>query len=167
MDFEILPALLAGWAAGAAMTAAMIVMRRSGQTEMDMVLMQGAMFTDDQRRARVLGAVLHLVLMAGLVFGTVYAGLFTLLTVASDNAWWVGALLGVGHGLLAGMVMVLMPRMHPRMERGPAAEPTAGALLLKSPGLFARNYGAATPVGLVLAHALYGSVIGIVYASLT
>jgi hypothetical protein len=170
MEFEFLPAILAGLAGGIVMTTAMVMMRKAGKTEMDMALMQGAMFTGDRSRAKVLGAFSHLVMFSALILGTVYAALFAAFDVSSDNAWWIGALLGVPHGILAGIMMGMMPKMHPRM----AEEDTPigvggsqdGALLLKPPGLFAKNYGSATPVGMLMAHVLYGLIVGLVYSLL-
>jgi hypothetical protein len=101
----------------------------------------------------------------------VYAALFALFDVDSSNAWWIGALFGVAHGLMAGVMMGMMPKMHPRMGESDDApdrghESSDGSLLLKPPGVFAKNYGTATPVGIVMAHVIYGLVTGLVYGLL-
>jgi hypothetical protein len=74
--------------------------------------------------------------------------------------WWLGALLGVTHALVAGTLLVpLLPTIHPRMatERaGPESKTT-----LEPPGLMSLNYGWSTPLVTVAAHAVYGAVLGI------
>jgi hypothetical protein len=42
----------------------------------------------------------------------------------------------------------------------------AGEVRLIEPGLFARNYGPMTPVGLVAGHVVYGAVLALVYGPL-
>jgi hypothetical protein len=173
MEFEFWPAVVAGFTGGAVMSLLMAMMRRAGKTEMDMGLIEGAMFSGDRSTAKGIGEMMHLVVFSALIIGSVYAALFAWLDVSEGNAWWVGALLGVVHGLIAGMVMAMMPAMHPRMPGGvetsaaQAADGTAGGtLLLKPPGLFAKNYGAATPAGVVMVHVAYGLVVGLVYGLL-
>jgi hypothetical protein len=172
MDFQFWPAVVAGFAGGAVMTVVMMMMHKSGKTEMDMALIEGAMFTGDRDKAKPLGLMMHLVVMSALVIGSVYALLFAVFDVDSSNAWWVGALFGVAHGLLAGVMMAMMPKLHPRMadsadsdDRG-RHESSDGSLLLKPPGVFAKNYGKATPGGLLMVHVLYGLVTGLVYGLL-
>jgi hypothetical protein len=89
--------------------------------------------------------------------------------VESGNAWWVGAVIGIAHGLLAGIAMAMLPAMHPRMHAGatPVLAAASGSPVeLAPPGFFAQNYGAATPPGVVLAHVIYGLIVGLVYALL-
>jgi hypothetical protein len=172
MDFQFWPAVVAGFAGGAVMTVVMTMMRKSGKTEMDMALIEGTMFTGDRDKAKALGAMMHLVVMSALVIGSVYAALFALFDVDSSNAWWIGALFGVVHGLMAGVMMGMMPKMHPRMRESDESsdlgrhEGSDGSLLLKPPGVFAKNYGKATPVGIVMVHVIYGLVTGLVYGLL-
>jgi hypothetical protein len=172
MDFQFWPAVVAGFAGGAVMTVVMTMMRKSGKTEMDMALIEGTMFTGDRDKAKTLGTMMHLIVMSALVIGSVYAALFALFDVDSSNAWWIGALFGVAHGLLAGVMMGMMPKMHPRMADSAEAsdrgrhEDSDGSLLLKPPGVFAKNYGKATPVGVVMVHVIYGLVTGLVYGLL-
>ncbi|MFP8904966.1 hypothetical protein [Streptomyces atacamensis] len=167
MGFEFWPAVVAGFAGGLVMSAMMVMMRKAGKTEMDMALLQGAMFTGDRGKARAIGLFTHLVMMSALVFGTLYALLFALFDTSAGNAWWVGALIGVVHGLVAGMSMAMMPAVHPRMRAEAAVGPGAAhSLELGPPGPFARNYGSATPPGVMVAHVMYGLVVGLVYALL-
>ena len=168
MGYEFWPAVLAGLAGGLVMTAMMIAMQKAGKTTMDMVLIEGSMFTGDRGKAKAIGLMMHLVVMGALVIGSIYALLFAWLDVDSGNAWWVGAVIGLAHGLLAGVAMAMMPAMHPRMHAGATTAPAAAGspVELEPPGMFAKNYGAATPPGLVMAHVVYGLIVGLVYALL-
>lgn len=167
MTYEFWPAVIAGLVAGVVMTMLMTMMRKAGKTEMDMALLQGTMFTGDRGKARGIGLFSHVVMMSAIVFGSIYALLFMVLDVAAGSAWWVGAVIGVVHGMVAGMAMAMMPAMHPRMRASADATIGGGAssgVELDPPGFFARNYGAATPAGLVMAHLIYGLLVGLVYA---
>jgi hypothetical protein len=162
MGFEFWPAVLAGLCGGIVMSILMGLMRVAGKTEMNMMYMQGTMMTAKRGPAMAIGAITHLVVLSGVVIGSVYALLFSWLEISSGNAWWVGAILGVVHGVLGGLAMTMMPAIHPRMGTTGAG----GGITLKSPGPFGRNYGRATPPGLLMTHILYGLVLGGVYGML-
>jgi hypothetical protein len=76
--------------------------------------------------------------------------------------WWFGALIGVMQGVIVVVAFLpLLPGVHPRMVsdfRGP--EPTR---LLEPPGFLATNYGRMTPVVTIIAHAIYGAILGTFY----
>ena len=78
------------------------------------------------------------------------------------GAWWLGALIGLVHALFVLLVgLPMLPGLHPRMaseQRGPT--PTRQ---LEPPGFFALNYGRRTPLSVVLAHLLYGGILGASY----
>jgi hypothetical protein len=62
--------------------------------------------------------------------------------------------------LTAGMR--LMPGFHPRMaseQKGPTVTPQ-----LEPPGFLALNYGYQTPASVLLAHLVYGAILGTFYA---
>jgi hypothetical protein len=149
-----------GWAvfglvATTGLTAVMIVAQLAGLTRFDLPLMLGTLVTEDPDRARVAGFFIHLGM--GQVFGLFYAAAFAALDAAS---WWLGGLLGLGHGAVALAVIVpLLPGMHPRMA-SERAGPSSTAVL-EPPGLFALNYGAQTPAVAAAAHVAYGIVLGL------
>lgn len=170
MEFNIWAGMLGGLLGTIAMTALMRISIAMGATNMPpMPLIQGAMFTDDPSRAKKIGMFTHMLLMGTIVFGTVYAAIFAALGTAG---WLSGLVIGGVHGVIAGLFMKMMGRTHPRMEA--AAEFIAGeswrhdssGLRIARPGLFGKNYGGMTPMGLVMAHAVYGLVLGAVYAAL-
>jgi hypothetical protein len=57
--------------------------------------------------------------------------------------------------------MVLLPALHPRMaseQKGPTV-----TRQLEPPGFMALNYGYQTPLSVVLAHLIYGGILGAFY----
>ena len=76
--------------------------------------------------------------------------------------WWLGALLGILHVAVALTVLLpLLPGVHPRMA-SPRAGPASTAVL-EPPGLLALNYGVQTPAVAVVAHVVYGIVLGLLF----
>jgi uncharacterized membrane protein YagU involved in acid resistance len=150
----------AGWAlfgliATGALTAVMIAAQLAGLTRLDLPLVLGTVVTEDPDRARVAGFFIHLV--AGQAFALGYAATFALLGQAS---WWLGALLGALHVAVALMViMPVLPGVHPRMASHRAGP--ASTAVLEPPGLLALNYGVQTPAVTVVAHLVYGAVLGL------
>jgi hypothetical protein len=115
------------------------------------------MFTGDRDRAGVLGFAGHV------LFGWLFALLYALAFESWGRAtWWLGATIGLVHGLAVLVaLMPVLPGLHPRMaseQRGP--EPTRA---LEPPGFLALNYGRRTPLVALVAHVVYGGVIGAFY----
>lgn len=171
MEFNFLAGLVAGFVGTLAMSVLMRAGSAMGMTSMPpMSLIQGAMMTDDPERAKRIGMVTHVLVMGTVVFGTVYAAVFSAVGSAS---WLAGLVVGLVHGIVAGAVgMPMMGSMHPRMQGaaaftgGTAWTAEGGALRIEEPGLFGRNYGPMTPVGLVMGHLVYGLVVALVYSAL-
>jgi hypothetical protein len=149
--------LLWGFAATVALTTVLLAGQAFGLTRIDMPFIVGTMFTLNRDRAKVVGFAVHIV--NGWLFAFVYALFFENLHLAT---WWLGAILGLLQGTVIVLaVLPLLPGVHPRMVsdfRGP--EPTR---LLEPPGYLAMNYGRLTPVITLVAHALYGTIIGAFY----
>jgi hypothetical protein len=126
-----------------------------GWTRMDIPLLLGTMLTSDRDRASLFGYTLHFV--NGLIFSAGYAFVFW----ATGHAGWLfGAALGVVHAAFAGTALVnlLLPAVHPRMgSRWTDAEETP---ILEPPGFMLMNYGRRTMLGTIVAHVLYGAIIG-------
>jgi len=150
--------LLWGFVATIVLTTLTIAGQSLGLTRIDIPFIVGTMFTADRDRAKVIGSVVHL--LNGWVFALVYALFFENVRIAT---WWFGALIGVVQGVVVVVaVLPLLPGVHPRMVsdfRGP--EPTR---LLEPPGFLATNYGRSTPVIIIIAHAIYGAILGAFYA---
>jgi hypothetical protein len=124
-------------------------------TRMDLPFLLGTAVTSDRGRAKALGFVLHF--LAGLLFALAYALGFQVL---GTSGWLLGASFGLIHALFAGsaLVNVLLPIVHPRMGSPMSAFSTSARL--EPPGFMMLNYGAATPVVVVLAHLAYGAIVG-------
>ncbi|HET7343959.1 MAG TPA: hypothetical protein VFL90_21020 [Methylomirabilota bacterium] len=148
-------ALLGGFAGTLVLTTALTAASELRMTRMDIPFLLGTALTDDRSRARVAGYFLHFV--TGLVFALLYFAAFVVLGRAN---WLIGAGFGIIHGLFAGttLVNVLLPVVHPRM--GTPTSAADSTPLLEPPGFMLLNYGRATPVVTLLAHAVYGAIIG-------
>ncbi len=168
MTFQVVPALLAGFVATVVMTAMMTLAGKMGLTQMPpMTLVTGSMMTDDPERARRLGIMAHYILMGTVVFGLIYAGLFSAFGSASVLT---GLIIGAVHGVIVGaMAMPMMPAMHPRMVDSPLGGTVTtggGTVTLSKPGFFGANWGGMTPIGLLIGHLVYGLVAALVYTAL-
>lgn len=150
----------AGWAvfgvaATAALTALLIAAQMAGLTRLDIPLLLGTIVTEDPDRARVAGFFLHLGF--GQMFALGYALGFAVLGIAT---WWLGALFGLLHVAIALTVIIpLLPGVHPRLASERAGPETR--TVLEPPGMLALNYGRETPLVSVVAHIMYGIVLGL------
>ena len=149
--------LLWGFAATLILTTVMAASKPLGLTRMDLPFLLGTLFTSNRNKAPLYGFLTHLFI--GWLFAFIYAvafksaGLFT---------WWFGLAVGFVHGafvLSAGLQLIAV--FHPRMAQ-PYQGPTP-TRQLEPPGFFALNYGRGTPVVTMLAHLIYGGVLGIFY----
>lgn len=143
-----------GFVATVVLTGLMSGSHGLGLTRMSLPYMLGTMFTSDRDRARLAGSLVHIV--NGWLFALIYAAAFE---SWRRTTWWLGALIGLVHGtfvLVAGVSII--PSLHPRMaseQQGPT--PTRQ---LEPPGFMALNYGRRTPIAVLLAHLVYGAILG-------
>lgn len=143
-----------GFVATIVLTTLMSAAQGLGLSRMSIPLMLGTMVTPDRDRAPMLGFLIHLV--NGWGFAVVYALAFESWGRAS---WWLGAGIGLVHALAVLIaVMPVLPGFHPRMaseRRGP--DPTRA---LEPPGFLALHYGHRTPAVTIMAHVVYGAILG-------
>jgi len=147
------------WGFGA--TVVLTTVLRAGQalavTRIDLPFILGSMVVVDRDRAKVVGYVLHLV--NGWLFALIYAAAFH---SSGESGLLFGMLIGLVHGTFVTVVaMPLLPAFHPRMaseDWGP--DPTKQ---LEPPGNFALNYGISTPALTLVAHIIYGGILGFFY----
>lgn len=146
--------LLWGFVATMTLTGLMAGAQELGITRMDITFMLGMMFTPNRDRARIFGFLVHL--LNGWLFALAYWAIFRSL---GEATWWIGGLLGIAHALVVLVVLMpILPGLHPRMASdfdGP--EPTPA---LEPPGVFALNYGYRSPVVALVAHLIYGMLLG-------
>jgi uncharacterized membrane protein YagU involved in acid resistance len=152
--------LIWGFAGTVILTTVLAGSQGFGLTRMNIPYLLGTIFTSNRDRAKVYGVLLHV--LNGWAFSLVYvaafhaAGLFT---------WWFGAAVGLVHGVFV-LVVVLpaLPGMHPRMAseiRGPTV-----VRQLEPPGFLGTNYGIQTPISGLVAHLIFGAVLGYFYTPL-
>jgi hypothetical protein len=128
-----------------------------GLSRINFPFMLGTMFTPNRDRAKLIGFGVHF--LNGWIFASVYAAAFESWRRAT---WWLGGAIGLVHALYVLLAaMPALPAMHPRMaseQEGPT--PTRQ---LEPPGFMALNYGRRTPITVILAHLLYGAILGAFY----
>jgi hypothetical protein len=150
-------ALLWGFVSTVFLTGTLAGSQGLGLTRINIPYLLGTMATPDRDRAKLVGFILHFI--NGWVFSFVYVAAFQSWQSAT---WWLGAGIGLVHALFVLVAgMPLLPAVHPRManeQRGPT--PTRQ---LEPPGFLALHYGHGTPISIVLAHLLYGAILGAFY----
>ena len=134
------------------------VLRASSElrlTRIDLPFLLGTIVTADRQRAKLIGYLLHFLI--GSAFSLAYYVGFVGLGRAG---WLLGAAFGVIHGVFAmtALVNVLLPAIHPRM--GSPLSSVDSTALLEAPGFLMLNYGRATPIVTLIAHAVYGAMVG-------
>ena len=121
---------------------------------MNLPYMLGTLFTPDRDRAKLYGFLVHLGM--GWLFSFIYVLIFESMGAVS---WWRGVLIGILHGLFMLIVLMsLLPGLHPRMaseQFGPNFQ-----RMLEPPGFLALNYGIQTPIAVLLAHVVFGAILG-------
>jgi uncharacterized membrane protein YagU involved in acid resistance len=126
-------------------------------TRMSLPYMLGVMFTPNRDRAKLAGFGVHLV--NGWIFSLLYVAIFHAWQGAT---WWGGAAIGTAHAAFVLTVgMRLLPELHPRMaseQQGPTV-----MRQLEPPGFLALNYGYQTPISVLVAHLIYGIILGLFY----
>jgi uncharacterized membrane protein YagU involved in acid resistance len=149
--------LVWGFAGTVVLTALMSASQGFGLTRMNLPYLLGTMVTPDRDRAKLYGILIHL--FNGWVFSLVYVAAFY---AWGGPTWWKGVTIGLVHAFFVLAVgMPTMPGLHPRMAsetRGPTV-----VRQLEPPGFFGMNYGLRTPISIVVAHALFGFILGALY----
>jgi hypothetical protein len=151
---QLLLIILWGFIATAALSVVMFGSQRLGYSRLSLPFLIGTMFTAERSGAMAAGFVLYL--LGGWLFAFVYSFMFA--SIGRAGAL-LGALLGAVHGLALLMILLtVLPYLHPRMatpHEGPDVR-----RMLEPPGFLGLNYGYRTPLSTVLAHAVYGAILG-------
>jgi hypothetical protein len=154
LSVQILHVLLWGLIATAAMSGVQFGSQRLGYSRLSVPFIIGTMFTGERAAANVAGMVFYL--LGGWLFAFIYYFIFASL---ERGGWLLGALVGLAHGfILLVAFLPLLPYMHPRMASeydGPNYRRR-----LQPPGFLALNYGYRTPLATLIAHLIYGVILG-------
>lgn len=146
-----------GFMATLALTSIMSLSQWFRLSRMGIPFMLGTVFTSNRDRAHAVGFVLHL--LAGWGFAFLYALVFETTGTAT---WWAGTLVGASHGVVVLTVLApLAPYIHPRMAT--ESEGPSTTRMLEPPGHWALHYGRRTPMVILVAHTIYGLIMGSFY----
>ncbi|HKI98126.1 MAG TPA: DUF6789 family protein [bacterium] len=141
----ILQTVLAGLIATGVMTAALYAIHWRGFAEADMLRALGSIVTRNETNAMPLGIVLHF--LSGIVFAFLYVIVWSTLPVAEFQHYvLLGLISGFAHGLVVSFVLVILVAEHHPLPRFQQA-------------------GIGVAVAHLLAHVIYGLLIGIVAGS--
>jgi hypothetical protein len=155
-SFDAGTALFAGVLGGLAFLVVVTMGRSIGMTRMNLLEVLGTMLAPNARGATVYGLGLMAHLMASAAFGLGHAGLLHALDVTSvgQAAAW-DLVIGTVHGAIVLLVLpMILTAMHPLVRKQ----------AMEAPGVALTGFGRGTPLGSLMAHVVFGLVVGAVYA---
>ena len=146
--------MLWGFASTVVLTSILAGSQGLGLTRMNIPYLLGTIFTPSRDKAKFVGFFLHFA--NGWMFSLLYVAAFHVLGKAT---WWWGALIGLVQAIFVlTMLMPILPAMHPRManeQYGPTV-----VRQLEPPGFLGLHYGIRTPISVVIAHVVFGAILG-------
>src|ERR1051325_5439457 len=149
--------LLWGFASTVVLTSILAGSQGIGMTRMNIPYLLGTIFTPNRDRAKFIGFFFHF--LNGWIFSLIYVAAFHALGIAT---WWFGAVIGLVQAtFVLTMLMPILPAMHPRManeQYGPTV-----VRQLEPPGFLALHYGWRTPIFVLIAHVIFGALLGAVF----
>jgi uncharacterized membrane protein YagU involved in acid resistance len=150
--------LLWGFASTVVLTSILAGSQGIGMTRMNVPYLLGTIFTPDRDRAKLIGIFLHFV--NGWIFSLIYVFTFQVL---GRSTWWFGALIGfVQAGFVLAVALPALPALHPRVaneQYGPTV-----VRQLEPPGFLGLHYGIRTPISVLIAHVIFGAILGGFYS---
>jgi uncharacterized membrane protein YagU involved in acid resistance len=149
--------LLWGFAGTVVLTSILAGSQGIGMTRMNIPYLLGTILTPDRDRAKFIGFFLHFA--NGWIFSLVYVAAFEIL---HKTTWWFGAVIGLVQAVFVlTMALPILPALHPRManeQYGPTV-----VRQLEPPGFLGLHYGIRTPISVLIAHAIFGAILGAFY----
>ncbi len=142
------------------------------QMKMNPLLLLGTMVAPVGAAAYGVGLMAHAMMSIG--FGLLHGGLNNAVGVTSAGQGAAyGALFGLGHALVVGVALGMMPMIYSRLRssRGRLVPAFAGGNatpdeeLLDPPGFFGMNYPLMTVMGFFMLHVLFGVIVGALYGA--
>lgn len=147
MQPQIRRAILAGLVGTAALTLVLAWGPTIGAPPLNLPLWDGTFFTLNLGLALVFGYLIHFAI--GVALALLYQK--RVLPRLTGEGWQRGALFGAGiWGILMIVGLPLFDWLDPLVENG----------LMVSPGVFALGLGTAAPVMMLMAHLVYGALVG-------
>lgn len=145
--------LLWGFVATVLMTTIMLGAQGLGLSRLSLPFLVGTAVTSRLHWAYLLGYILYA--LGGWSYAFLYDAIFFSLGYKS---WWLGVLMGLIHGTFLLSALMHLPHVHPRIASD-YDQPHSGRAI-EPPGFFGLYYGRQTPLVTLLAHALFGAVLG-------
>src|SRR5688572_8541088 len=150
--------LLWGFAGTVVLTSVLAGSQALGMTRMNVPYLLGTMFTADRDRAKFIGIFFHFV--NGWIFSLIYVATFQ---QRGEATWWFGALIGIVQAVFVlAVALPALPGLHPRManvQYGPTV-----VRQLEPPGFLGLHYGIRTPISVIIAHVIFGAILGGFYS---
>jgi uncharacterized membrane protein YagU involved in acid resistance len=150
--------LLWGFASTVVLTSILAGSQGIGMTRMNIPYLLGTIFTPDRDRAKFIGIFLHF--LNGWIFSLIYVAAFQVL---GRSTWWFGGLIGVVQAIFVlAVALPALPALHPRIaneQYGPTV-----VRQLEPPGFLGLHYGIRTPISVVIAHVVFGVLLGAFYS---
>ncbi|HAK06416.1 MAG TPA: hypothetical protein DCO65_03970 [Spartobacteria bacterium] len=150
--------LLWGFASTVVLTSILAGSQGIGMTRMNIPYLLGTIFTPDRDRAKFIGIFLHF--LNGWIFSLIYVAAFHAL---GRSTWWFGGLIGLVQAIFVlAVALPALPALHPRIaneQYGPTV-----ARQLEPPGFLGLHYGIRTPISVVVAHVIFGAILGAFYS---
>ena len=156
MEFDAGAAILAGIIGGVIMSVILYmgIAMMPRQMKMNLFLMLGTMMVKDTKMAYIAGGMMHIGM--SVVFGLIHVALYEAFGLESALVAW-GVLFGLGHWVVSGMGLGMVPMMHPLIRNGQ----------MDAPGAFATGYPAMTAMGFLMLHVVFGILVGAFYTAFT
>lgn len=140
-----IPMFFVGAVGATIMTLVMLVGRTTDVSEFEYEMFLGSLITGEVRSPSfALGYVVHII--AGGIAAILYAAIFK----AWGGAGWLrGLILGAGHAVLMGFLLIVITSFHPMV---PEAMP--------APGFLGIDYGWITALTFAILHLVFGAFVG-------
>ncbi len=145
--------VLWGFLATIVMTMIMLGAQGLNLSRLSLPYLVGTAATSRHRPAYTIGYVIYG--LGAWAFAFLYDAIF--LSVGRPS-WWLGAIIGVLHGAFLLAALMHAPLLHPRMASDYDRPRSDRAI--EPPGFFGLHYGRQTPAIAILAHAIFGMVLG-------
>jgi hypothetical protein len=150
--------LLWGFGSTVVLTSILAGSQGIGMTRMNIPYLLGTIFTPDRDRAKFIGIFLHF--LNGWIFSLIYVAAFQVL---GSSTWWFGGLIGLVQAIFVlAVALPALPALHPRVaneQYGPTV-----VRQLEPPGFLGLHYGIRTPISVVIAHVVFGAILGAFYS---